>query len=532
MANYRRPGIFVDETLTPILVNDAPAGDFVSCFVGEHTYGPSTPTLVRNWADFVTIFGGFGNSNYLLPFAVHQYFSNGGRAAYVVRGVAKDAKTSQLTLKDRQTPATPANTDGDKTKAAALPADTLRLTAKAAGSYGNSISVSITDSNTGLGRFNLWIKVGGDSASNVVERFNDITTDPADSRNVVAVINSPTTGSKFLTAEYLNQPVWKADYTPVPVQGASLAGGDDGAATPDLVAAAKLLEETGQALNINLPGVSDASVLNPIIDWIESYGYGFLVVDAPKLDGNTNTEQAVDKYLALSPLSNKGTSPAPLRSSSYVAVYGPWISTADPAVAAVGATRLLPPGGAVMGKFADFDIQYGPHRTPAGPEASLKAVYAAQYRFIDTQLDALNQAGINIIRQVPNTGFCVMGGRTVRAGYPDRYIAVRRFLIHVRKILVESTQFAIFQPNTPDLWASLSAIVTQRLTEMTQTQMLKGATPDQAFRVVCDSTNNTAVTVANGEVHIDIGLALARPAEFIGVHIGQFEGGSTSTDSL
>ncbi|WP_274916895.1 phage tail sheath subtilisin-like domain-containing protein [Streptomyces sp. WZ-12] len=531
MANYRRPGIFVDETLTPILVNDAPAGDFVSCFVGEHTYGPSTPTLVRSWADFVTVFGGFGTGTHLLPFAVHQYFSNGGRAAYIVRGVAKDAKTAQLTLKDRQAPAS-ADGDTPKQKATGSPADTLRITAKAAGSYGNAISASITDSNTGPGRFNLWIKVGGDSTANVVERFNDITTDPADSRNIVAIVNAPTTGSKVLTVEYLNQPVWQADFTPAPVQDASLTGGDDGATAPDLVAATMQLEETGQALNINLPGVSDASTLNPIIDWCESYGYAFLVVDAPHLDSGASVDQAVDKYLSLSPLSNRGTTPAPLRSSSYVAIYGPWISTADPAVAAIGATRLLPPGGAVMGKFADLDVQYGPHRTPAGPEASLKAVYSAQYRFTDAQLDALNQAGINVIRQVPNAGFCIMGGRTVRAGYPDRYIAVRRFLVHVRKVLVESTQFAIFQPNTPDLWASLSAIVTQRLTEMTQTQMLKGSTPDQAFRVICDATNNTSTTVSNGEVHIDIGLALARPAEFIGVHIGQFEGGSTSTDSL
>ncbi|MEU5425162.1 hypothetical protein AB0H73_06090 [Streptomyces olivoreticuli] len=532
MANYRRPGIFVDESLVPILVSEAPAGEFISAFVGEHTYGPSTPTLIRNWADFVTLFGGFGDGSKLLPFAVHQYFGNGGRAAYIVRAVAKDARTASLTLKDREAPAPPVN-GGDPPKSPpSLPADILRLTAKAAGSYGNTVSVSISDSNTGPGRFNLWIKVGGDSSGSTIERFNDLSTDPADQRNVVAIVNSPSTGSHFLTAEYLGKPPWKADLTPAPVQDAPLTGGDDGATAPDLVAATRQLEQTGKALNINLPGVSDAAVLNPVIDWCETYGYAFLVVDGPQLPADTTPDQAVDKYLALSPLSNRGTSPAPLRTSSYASVYGPWISTADPAVAAVGATRLLPPGGAVMGRFADFDVQYGPHRTPAGPDASLKAVYATQFRFLDAQLDVLNSAGINVIRQVPNSGFCIMGGRTAKSGYPDRYIAVRRFLIHVRKILVESTQFAIFQPNTPDLWASLAAIVTQRLTEMTQTQMLKGNTPDQAFRVICDATNNTEQTVSNGEVHIDVGLALARPAEFVGIHVGQFEGGSTSTESL
>lgn len=520
MANYKRPGIFVDETLNPIVTNDTPSGEFVAAFVGEHGYGPARPTLIKNWAEFITLFGGFGDGENYLPFAVHQFFSNGGRTCYVVRAVAADAKAAEVVLKDRQS--------GE----GVTPKDVLRIRAKAPGIFGNTIAISVTDAGTGPGRFNLTLKIGGDTATGPQERFTDVSCDPTDVRNVIAMLNSPTTGSKYVEGTYLGGTPWKVDKTPSITVDQLLTGGINGTAAPDLAAATELLEETSAVLNVNLPGISDAGVLNPVIDWAERYGYAFLVVDTPELPDGTPTETAVSKYKELSPLSNTGAAPVPLRASSYAAVYGPWVLTADAAVAAVGATRLLPPGGAVMGQFAKFDIDYGPHRTPAGQEAALRTVYSTQFRFTDTQLDELNQSGINVIRRVPNSGFCAMGGRTVKAGYPDRYISVRRFLIHVRKLLVESTSFAVFQPNTPDLWASLAAIVTQRLTELTQAGQLKGNSPDTAFRVVCDESNNSEQTVSNGEVHIDVGLALTRPAEFIGIHIGQFEGGGTATESL
>ncbi|WP_030660978.1 phage tail sheath subtilisin-like domain-containing protein [Streptomyces rimosus] len=519
-TTYKRPGIFVDETLNPIVVNEPPAGEFVAAFVGAHDFGPSKPTLIRSWAEFVSLYAGFSGG--MLPFAVHQFFSNGGRACYIVRAVAADAKTASLVLKDRQ--AGTGENSGAK--------DVLRLVATAAGTFANTIAISVTDAGTGPGRFNLTVKAGGDTAGGAVERYTDVSLDPTDARNAVALVNAPQSGSKFVTLTYLGPTTWKIDNTPAVTVDQMLAGGTNGVAAPDLSAAAQSLESTNVVLNINLPGVSDTAVLNPVIDWCERYGYAFLVVDSPQITEGTPTEVAVSKLKEMSPLVNGGTTPAPLRASSYAAVYGPWIQTADPAVAAVGATRLLPPGGALLGQFARFDVDHGPHRTPAGQDAVLRGVYSAQYRFTDAQLDELNVAGINVIRFVPNAGYCPMGGRTVKAGYPDRYIAVRRFLIHVRKLLVESTNYAVFQPNTPDLWASLTAVVTQRLTEMTQAGQLKGGSPETAFRVVCNETNNSAQSVANGEVHLDIGLALMRPAEFIAIHIGQWEGGSSSSEAL
>jgi phage tail sheath protein FI len=58
---------------------------------------------------------------------------------------------------------------------------------------------------------------------------------------------------------------------------------------------------------------------------------------------------------------------------------------------------------------------------------------------------------------------------------------------------------------------------------------LRGATPQQAFFVKVDSTINTQATIDNGEVHIEVGVALQRTAEFVIIKIGQFDGGTTVT---
>jgi phage tail sheath protein FI len=61
--------------------------------------------------------------------------------------------------------------------------------------------------------------------------------------------------------------------------------------------------------------------------------------------------------------------------------------------------------------------------------------------------------------------------------------------------------------------------------------VLAGTTPDQAYFVTCDSSNNTAASVANGVVNISVGVAVQTPAEFIVIEIGQYSGGSSATDS-
>ncbi|WP_063728979.1 phage tail sheath subtilisin-like domain-containing protein [Streptomyces sp. RTd22] len=515
MATFLRPGIYVDETLdaisNPVTANP---GEAIAAFVGAHNFGPAVPTLITSWSQFNLVYGGWGTGTDLLPYAVYSYFSNGGGKAYICRAVPADSVAAAVTLNDRQ----------------ATPEPLLTLTARAAGAFGNKVYIDVTDANTGAGRFNLAVKVGGTTDTYIADRYNDVSLDPADSRNLVAMINSPVNGSAFVKADYIATDAWSTPITPAVQTGTPLTGGIDGSATPDLVAATKQLESTGEIVNINLPGVTDTSILNAVITWAEDYGYAFVVVDAPQTP-SLDVPSAVTAYAKLSPAANSSTSPPPLKASSYAAVYGPWLVSADPSSIAAGATRTLPPGGAVLGRFAQTDTLYGPHQSAAGTLSRLVGVYSTELRFTNSQLDNLNAWGINIIRQIPQAGICIMGARTLKSGYPDRYVAVRRLLTYTRKILVDLTRSAVFAPNTPELWHSISATLSQQLTTQAQAGMFASSTPDTAFQVICDDTNNTATTVDNGEVHIDVGIAVARPAEYVAIHISQYDGGATVTES-
>ena len=50
--------------------------------------------------------------------------------------------------------------------------------------------------------------------------------------------------------------------------------------------------------------------------------------------------------------------------------------------------------------------------------------------------------------------------------------------------------------------------------------------------MVCDTSNNSTSSVANGELHVEVGLALQYPTEFIVVNISQWTGGASAAEIL
>jgi phage tail sheath protein FI len=53
---------------------------------------------------------------------------------------------------------------------------------------------------------------------------------------------------------------------------------------------------------------------------------------------------------------------------------------------------------------------------------------------------------------------------------------------------------------------------------------LVGATPEQAFYVLCDETTNPPDVRAQGQVVTEIGVAVVRPAEFVIFRLSQWAG--------
>ena len=95
MPTYQSPGVYVEEVAAGARPIEG-VGTAVAAFVGLAEDGPfNTPTLVRNWTQFTSTFGGFVDGSYLAQ-SVYGYFQNGGGNCYVVRigqnGAATDRR--------------------------------------------------------------------------------------------------------------------------------------------------------------------------------------------------------------------------------------------------------------------------------------------------------------------------------------------------------------------------------------------------------------------------------------------------------
>lgn len=405
----------------------------------------------------------------------------------------------------------------------------LKITATAVGAWGNNLYIDITDSVTGEGRFNLTVRKDGTADANIIERFVDMSMDQLDNRYAISMINSSQLGSKFIKVQNLGTwTTWTVNKTPQTQDPTPLTGGTDGLNTPDLLVAAQRTSTIESNMDMNLPGVYDTDVLNTVLAWVNTRDNIFMVIDVPPAvigaDGSTPSESAtVSQYLAMVVGNDR------VEATANAAIYGPWLQVTDPLSSIQGATRLLPPGGAILGRTSQTDANSGVQKAPAGVDIPLQRVVGAELQFQNTNLDQLNTNQINIIRNVPGYGICIMGSRTLLQNMPNRYVPIQRTLMNIRQALKENTIFAVFEDNNPSLWSRLSAVISQYLQGIWQNGMLSGTTAEEAFFVQCDETNNTPTTIAAGEVHVKVGLALNSPAEFVVIDINQMSSSSATT---
>jgi phage tail sheath protein FI len=493
---FQRPGVYVQEVLNPIQSTVGPNSDSVGAFIGTNDRGPTTPTLVTSWSQYTNLFGTWNTTaSNNLPLGVYMFFANGGSRAYVKRVVGAGAATAVRTFNDR----------------AGTPLATLRLNSKNEGTWGNSINVTISNSLT-TGKFDLTVYYGGNTDAEIVEKFTDLSMTPTDTRFAVSVINA---GSVYVTATDLGSATTGSDRNPSVVTNQALSTGANGSTVGNITDFSGF-DVINQSLILNVPGVTAATTINAAISYAESRDDVFVVIDS--------TSATAADALTLA---------ATYTPTSYAAVYYPPLVISDPTVGVGGAsgqTKTVGAGAALVGIYSTTDASRGVFKAPAGLQTRVAGAVSVA-TLTNTELDSLNSAAapVNAIKYVPGSGIVVMGSRTLKTGYVDKYVPVRRTLIYLRKALTDLTEFAIFEPNDEALWRRINATVSGFLTGFWSQGGLRGATPQQAFFVKVDATNNPQASIDNGEVHLEVGVALQRPAEFVVIKIGQFDGGTTVT---
>jgi hypothetical protein len=494
---YSRPGVYISERLLPAPLPGGVTANAAGAVVAPLAQGPEAVTLVSSWYEFTKNFGGY-NASYPATFQVGSFFANGGRELYVKRLLADDADAANVNLL----------TSGSLVVAT--------VTSKNAGADGNNLRVVVTAGSVSSTYTLTLYKESGvanDIADDILlERYENVVFDDSTSSDFAETVINLVSPNITISSSASGVPV----STTYPLTGGSNGTtpvaddytdykGTGSAVFEDFTSLDRPLVFFLPAVNALASGVAD--VFDAATSWSESNN-GFVVIDT---DPNLTVANAV---------SFAGS----LTDSSNAAVYYPHLYIADPLGRGAGALRKIGPAGSVTGLYLATDASRGVFKAPAGIGAAIQGIVSVEKAFSSTELDTMNASTspVNPIRQIPGAGLSVMGARTLKQdGTANKYVNMRRSLIYIRKNIKNLTEFAIFENNEEKLWAQIRTVLNVFLGEYKNQGGLRGTTPAQAYFVKCDAENNSAQQIANGEVHIQVGVALQYPAEFIVIDLSQ-----------
>jgi phage tail sheath protein FI len=292
------------------------------------------------------------------------------------------------------------------------------------------------------------------------------------------------------------------------------------------------LESIDAIAIVAAPGLAGTDVWNRLVSHCELMEDRFAILDSPP------TVESADGELDITLLNYDATNNVLPGRNKNAAFYFPHVHVIDPSkqlqdqdpvrdVPLKARGRVcVPPSGHIAGLYARVDVQRGVHKAPANEV--LRGAVEVKYYIGKPKQELLNPQGVNCIRNL-NGNIIVYGARTVGGDRNAewKYVNVRRTFLYIRESIDEGTQWAVFEPNDEKLWGKLKLNVSAFLTNVWRSGALFGSTPDQAFFVKCDAENNPPEVRELGQVVIEVGVAIVRPAEFVIFRITQWTGPRT-----
>jgi hypothetical protein len=190
----------------------------------------------------------------------------------------------------------------------------------------------------------------------------------------------------------------------------------------------------------------------------------------------------------------------------FIAYYGPWIEN--------GAGQYIPPSAYVTGVAVRRYRAEGYQFPPAGVKYQLADAVAAQIPINSAQQNLLNPKGCNAVRTLPGypqSAVFIWGGRT-RVNPDDaqqrlyQFVNTRVILNVVYGSLRRAFDSQIF--NVIDgfgvVYNQIISIGNSVLNQLYVRGALFGATPSDAFQVICDSRINLPESLENGIVNAKV----------------------------
>ncbi|SEE00927.1 phage tail sheath subtilisin-like domain-containing protein [Streptomyces sp. TLI_105] len=520
MPTYLSPGVYVEEVAGGSRPIEG-VGTSVAAFVGLSPTGPlNEPVLVTNWSQYVASFGDF-TDGYYLAHSVYGFFNNGGTAAYVVRVGGGDAQGAAEPVGT----ATAAPRELVAGEAVAL--GTFRVAAVAAGSgAGGALTVEVQDVEGEPERFKLLVKDG----EKVVESFDASAKKSARNyvvaqvrqRSKAIVLEEAATGGQLARPDA--QTVTLAPPSQTPAQVAVRAD------APAAMEPGQFIGDSADRTGFGGLEALDEINMVAVPDLMAAYQQGLIdleQVKAVQLGLIAHCELMGDRMAILDPPPGLGA--RDIRKwrqetagydSRYAALYYPWIKSFDPAG---GQTRTVPPSGHMAGVWARNDSERGVHKAPANE--IVRGAVDLELQITRGEQDLLNPIGVNCIRAFQGRGIRVWGARTLASDPAWRYLNVRRYFNYLEESILVGTQWVVFEPNDPSLWARIRRNISAFLVNEWRQGALFGQRAEDAFYVKCDAETNPPESVDLGRVVCEIGIAPVKPAEFVVFRLAQFQGG-------
>jgi len=209
------------------------------------------------------------------------------------------------------------------------------------------------------------------------------------------------------------------------------------------------------------------------------------------------------------------------RKSKYAAMYWPWIKVADPL--ADGRPILVPPVAHLAGIYARTDNSRNVGKAPAGTvDGALRFLLGLETNPGKPERDIVYPARINPLINTPQTGLAVWGSRTLSSTNDAfKHVSAVRLFMFVEKSVFNSTHNLLFESINSNLYTAIKTQLDSFLLNLYNTGHFAGDSPAQAFRVVCDGSNNPPEVANAGEVVVDVAIAPNRPGEFIRFRFAQ-----------
>lgn len=192
-----------------------------------------------------------------------------------------------------------------------------------------------------------------------------------------------------------------------------------------------------------------------------------------------------------------------------------------PSMASAALPITIPPSGTLAGLFARLDETRGVWKAPAGMEATLMGVMGLEQLLTSQDVTLLESGNINALKQTSPTTFVAWGSRTLSPDPEWRYVSVRRTALFLESSIKQGLTWTVFEPNDEPLWKQIRQSVGDFLTSLFRQGAFQGTKPQDAFFVKCGRDTITAKDQAAGLLHILVGFAPLKPAEFVTLRISQ-----------